>query len=58
MIFWGYYDRNNNVIGLQINDGPITIIGNDDSPGPPIKIVINENMYRSIMDGQLSLKLK
>ena len=51
MIHWGFFDVNNNIVALQINDGIITICAMDTADSPTTKKVITQQTYRLIMQG-------
>ena len=48
-MFWAYVDKNNNVIGLQRHNEPITVCDNGEDDDPPQKIEINGQLYMQLM---------
>ena len=51
MIHWGFFDINNNIVALQINDGIITLCAMDNVDSPASRKVITAETYRQIMQG-------
>ena len=54
MIHWGFFDVNNNIVAVQINNGIITICAIDNVDSPTTKKVITQQTYRMIMQGFIS----
>ena len=51
MVFWAYLDLNENCIGLQIDEGIITVCGTEENETPPRRVEITAELYRRIMTG-------